>query len=173
MSDDSIEYTPIGTICSPFATPEGIPIQPRRKKGPRGIVCIDEQFAPGLADLEGFSHCILIYHFHKAPASVELTVTPFLDTEPRGLFATRAPTRPNRIGMSIVAIESIEEHEVHVTGIDVVDGTPLLDIKPFVAQFDLPEPPRRGGWIDATAASADSTRADDRFVSLDGPDSQR
>ena len=115
-------------------------------------------FVEGLKDLDGFSHVILLYHLHAA-RSPALTVTPFLDTEPRGLFATRAPTRPNPIGLSVVELMRIEGNVLHVDGLDVLDGTPLLDLKPFVPEFDH-RSDCRIGWLEGKTKDRLS---DDRF----------
>jgi tRNA-Thr(GGU) m(6)t(6)A37 methyltransferase TsaA len=105
--DAQITYTPIGTIRSPFPDVAGMPIQPSGARGVKGIVEIFPEFAEGLCDLDGFSRIILIYAFHRC-SSCQLTVTPFLDTTPRGVFATRAPCRPNPIGLSIVRLTGRE-----------------------------------------------------------------
>ena len=163
MPEDQFQYKSIGVIRTPFESPEGMPIQPVGADAADGTVEIDEAYADGLRDLSGFSHCILLYHFHAAADTASLEVEPFLDDEKRGVFATRAPQRPNRIGLSVVEIDSVTEHEVNVRGIDVVDGTPLLDIKPFVPDFDVPNDAATG-WIDATESAIKSKQADNRFL---------
>jgi len=163
MPEDQFQYKSIGVIRTPFESPEGMPIQPVGADAADGTVEIDEAYADGLRDLSGFSHCILLYHFHAAADTASLEVEPFLDDEKRGVFATRAPQRPNRIGLSVVEIDSVTEHEVNVRGIDVVDGTPLLDIKPFVPEFDVPNDTATG-WIDATESAIKSKQADNRFL---------
>ena len=130
-----IEYRPIGLIHTPFTERQGMPIQPSRGRGVRGTVEVAPEFADGLADLDGFSHVVLIYHFHRSQG-FDLRVTPFLDTEKRGLFATRAPRRPNAIGLSVVRLLGIEGNRIEVQDLDILDGTPLLDIKPYVPEFD-------------------------------------
>ena len=162
MNDDGDEYDAIGVIHSPFETPEGMPIQPVGESTAEGTVELDAAYEEGLQDLDGFSHCILLYHFHESDGDVSLRVEPFLDETERGLFATRAPTRPNRIGLSVVEIRDVSGTELTVGGIDVVDGTPLLDLKPFVPAFDVPDD-AEAGWVDASESTARSTRADDRF----------
>jgi tRNA-Thr(GGU) m(6)t(6)A37 methyltransferase TsaA len=157
-----ISYRPIGTIHSPHADVQGMPIQPAGAAGIRGRVEILAEYAPGLKDLDGFSHIILIYHFHRA-GPPQLTVVPFMDSEPRGLFATRAPRRPNPIGLSVVRLLGIEGTTLHVENIDVLDGTPLLDLKPYVPQFDQPAA-ARAGWLDATGNRVRTRRSDDRFT---------
>jgi tRNA-Thr(GGU) m(6)t(6)A37 methyltransferase TsaA len=141
-----VTYRPIGTIRSPFQDTAHMPIQPTNDASRPGRVEIDAPFVEGLKDLDGFSHVILLYHLHAARGP-ELTVTPFLDTVPRGVFATRAPTRPNPIGLSIVELLRIEGHVLHVDHLDVLDGTPLLDLKPYVPEFDH-RPECRIGWLE-------------------------
>ncbi|MGD9212965.1 MAG: tRNA (N6-threonylcarbamoyladenosine(37)-N6)-methyltransferase TrmO, partial [Desulfobacteraceae bacterium] len=123
------EFTSIGTIYSPFNDPQGMPIQPRGAAEVIGRVVLLEEYEPGLTDLEEFSHIILIYHFHQSTGH-ELMVTPFLDQTQHGVFATRAPRRPNPIGLSIVQLVERQSNELIVRGIDVLNETPLLDIKP-------------------------------------------
>ena len=118
-----------------------------------------DPFVEGLSDLDGFSHVILLYHFHKTDG-YKLRVIPFLDTRPRGLFATRAPRRPNPIGLSVVKLLGIEGNELSVEGIDVLDGTPLLDVKPYVGEFDVREG-ARFGWLEKSRERR--AVADDRF----------
>ena len=122
----SIEYEPIGIIHTPFTDLEGMPIQPAGASGGKGTVEILPEYAEGLADLDGFSHIVLLYHFHRS-TGFKLRVTPFLDDQPRGLFATRAPKRPNPIGLSVVKLVKVEGPVVRVENVDVLDGTPLLD----------------------------------------------
>jgi tRNA-Thr(GGU) m(6)t(6)A37 methyltransferase TsaA len=130
-----ITYRPIGVIHSPFKSKEGVPIQPVYGKGVEGYVEIFPEYAEGLKDLDGFSHVILIYHFHLS-SGYDLLVKPFLDNEMRGVFATRAPKRPNPIGISIVRLKEINGSIVRISDVDILDGTPLLDIKPYVPEFD-------------------------------------
>lgn len=157
-----IVYHPIGVIRSPFTETAGMPIQPRAAGQTAGAVEVDPRYREGLADLEGFSHVILLYHFHRA-AACRLCVTPFLDAQPRGVFATRAPTRPNPIGISVVRLERVEGATLHVEGIDVLDGTPLLDIKPHVPDFAAPGALRLG-WLTDRMAQAPGQTADERFT---------
>jgi tRNA (adenine37-N6)-methyltransferase len=154
-------YTPIGTIHSPYTEPAGMPIQPAGAAGVRGTVLIDEQFRGGLRDLSGFSRIILIYAFHRSQG-YELEVIPFLDTVPHGIFATRAPCRPNAIGLSIVQLISVIDGELVIGGVDVLDGTPLLDIKPYVPEFDC-YPDAKSGWFAGCGDRIASVRADKRF----------
>ena len=118
-------------------------------------------FAEGLGDLEGFSHVILVYHLHEV-RRMDLTVTPFLGAAPHGVFATRAPTRPNPIGISIVKLSRIEGNVLQIGNLDVLDGTPLLDIKPYVPDFDQATDVRVG-WLEAARGKIRSAKSDDRF----------
>lgn len=156
-----IEFTPIGIIHSPFSEVEGMPIQPAGAAGVHGTVEVFEPFRPGLKDLDGFSHIILLYHFHQS-RSFSLSVVPFLDKQPRGLFATRAPRRPNPIGLSVVRLDRIEDGVLHVRNVDILGGTPLLDIKPYVPGFDAAEEIRTG-WLETATDAAKAQRSDDRF----------
>lgn len=142
---DPVQFRPIGVIHSPFVETSGMPIQSAAAVGVPGTVELDPAYAEGLVDVEGFSHLILIYHLHLVRES-GLTVTPFLDDHPHGVFATRSPRRPNPIGLSIVALKSVRGTTLAVEDVDVVDGTPLLDIKPWVPQFDT-RPDARIGWF--------------------------
>jgi len=148
---------PIGSIHSPFVEAEGTPIQASMAQGAEGVVHVFPEFVEGLKDLDGFERIWLVYWFHRAlPA--QLTVTPFMDDHSRGLFATRAPCRPNPIGMSCVRLLRIEGGDLHVADVDVLDGTPLLDIKPYVSAFDRFEVSRTG-WLEQKrppAAGGDS-----------------
>lgn len=155
--------TPIGIIQSPFTSLEGMPIQPAGAAGVMGSVEVRADLAEGLDDLDGFSHVILLYHFHRSEG-YKLKVVPFMDTEPRGVFATRAPRRPNPIGLSVVRLVRVEGNVLHVEGIDVLDGTPLLDIKPFVPAFEVEGSAVRTGWLEGQAKAPGEHRADDRFV---------
>ncbi len=163
MEEKSVCYRPIGVIRSPFTTLEDMPIQPTGARGVEGTVELKDEFAEGLEDLEGFSHIYLLYHFHKS-RGFSLTVIPFLDKTPRGLFATRAPKRPNPIGLSVVRLEKIEGGTLHIADVDVLDGTPLLDLKPYVPTFDAANAGKvRSGWIDKSEKSAAGIRSDGRF----------
>lgn len=143
----SVTYTPIGVIHSDHHVAAETPIQPAFARGCPGRVEIRQEYAEGLKDLDGFSHVILLYHLDRAGAP-ELTVAPFLDDAPRGVFATRSPRRPNPIGLSVVRLLRVEGTTLHLEDVDTLDGTPLLDIKPYVPRFDRVENPR-GGWTQA------------------------
>jgi tRNA-Thr(GGU) m(6)t(6)A37 methyltransferase TsaA len=146
MGETAITYRAIGVIRSEHVAAEETPIQPAYAKGCKGRVEIFPEFAPGLRDLEGFSHIYLIYHFHKA-GPAKLLVKPFLQDIERGVFATRAPSRPNAVGLSIVELVRREGNVLHLDGVDILDGTPLLDIKPYTAKFDRFET-ARNDWQD-------------------------
>ncbi len=156
----TIEYRPIGVIHTPFADLQGMPIQPSRGKGVRGTVEVFAEFAEGLTDLDGFSHIVLLYHLHRSHG-YRLRVIPFLDTTERGLFATRAPKRPNPIGLSVVRLLTVEGNRLTVEDLDILDGTPLLDIKPYVGDFDRRDAVRMG-WLDEVRER--DKLSDDRFV---------
>jgi tRNA (adenine37-N6)-methyltransferase len=152
---------PIGIIHSPFTEIENMPIQPKGAADVEGTVHIHESYVEGLKDLEGFSHIYLIYLFHKAER-ISLTVTPFMDSTERGVFATRSPLRPNHIGLSIVQLVKIENGILTVRGIDVLDGTPLLDIKPYIRNFDSVAG-SLSGWMAASEEQVAKKRSDGRF----------
>ena len=156
-----MEMTPIGTIHTPFPEPEGMPIQPAGAIGIEGTVEILEKYQEGLKDLGGFSHIVLIYAFHRSEG-FNLHVVPFMDTEPRGLFATRAPRRPNPIGISVVELDRIEGGTLLIRNVDMLDGTPLLDIKPYVPEFDS-HATARTGWLEHVRKTVGNRQADDRF----------
>jgi tRNA-Thr(GGU) m(6)t(6)A37 methyltransferase TsaA len=157
-----IEFAPIGIIHSPFTELEGMPIQPAGADGVKGTVEVFKDFHPGLKDLDGFSHIILLYHFHRS-RGFNLHVVPFMDSEPRGLFATRAPKRPNPIGLSIVRLDKIEDNVLHIQNVDILDGTPLIDIKPYVPEFDA-QGKVRTGWLDKAKETVSSRKSDERFI---------
>ena len=140
-----MEIIPIGRIHTPFRTKSDTPIQPFRSRA-IGRVEVFPEYAEGLSDTEGFSHLILLYSFHKS-AGYQLTVKPFLDDKPRGLFATRYPARPSQIGLSVVKLLRREGNILFTEGIDVLDGTPLLDIKPYVPDF-APNERISIGWLE-------------------------
>ena len=160
-----MHFTPIGTIYSPFSDPKDMPIQPASALGITGKVVLEPEYQEGLKDLDGFSHIILLYYFHLS-SGYKLVAKPFLDDEHRGLFATRAPSRPNPIGLSVLRLEKIEGLTLHISNIDIVDGTPLLDIKPFIPTFDCP-PDVSIGWLSDKLDDVRASRSDDRF--LDSP----
>lgn len=158
----AISFTPIGIIHTPFTTLDGMPIQPPGAGDVKGEIILEPQYKEGLRDLDGFSHIFLLYHFHLSKG-YRLRVTPFLDTVARGLFSTRAPRRPNPIGLSIVRLVRIDGLTLHIQGVDVLDGTPLLDIKPWVPAFDVREN-ARAGWLDDKQRNSPSLKSDRRFI---------
>lgn len=141
-----IVYKAIGVIHSEHIAAEETPIQPVYAKGCKGWAEVFPEFTDGLRDLDGFSHIYIIYHLHRA-GPAKLSVKPFLQDVERGVFATRAPCRPNPIGLSIVELVHRDGNILHLNGVDVLDGTPLLDIKPYVARFDCIKT-TLNGWQD-------------------------
>jgi len=141
-----IEMTAIGVIHSPYHDHNDIPIQGRFKPEAKGWLELEKEYEDGLKDLEGFSHAILLYHFH-ASDKVTMTGRPYLENEPHGIFAIRSPHRPNHIGLSVVHIIRIQGNRMHFTNVDMLDGTPLLDIKPYSTHFDCFND-AKCGWID-------------------------
>ena len=160
-----IEISPIATIHTPFTTLENMPIQPRGASDVLATIEFLPELEPGLKDLEGFSHAYLIYHFHQV-TNPRLEVVPFNDktNSTRGIFSTRSPVRPNKMGLSIVEIVSVEGNIVTVKGIDVLDGTPLLDLKPYIENFDKIETPIKSGWMKSTQEEVAAKRSDNRFL---------
>ena len=156
-----IVYNPIGIIRTPFKAPEGTPIQPPGGATREGIVEVFPEFRAGLEDLEGFSHLILLYHCHLS-GDFSLKVKPFLDDAEHGVFATRAPSRPNPIGLSVVHLIEVADGRLTIREVDIIDGAPLLDIKPYVPKFDV-RPGARTGWLEARSDKTESTRDDGRF----------
>ena len=146
---------PIGVIHSPFKKLAGMPIQPAFSKE-KGVVEVFDKYKKGLKDLEGFSHLILIYEFHKSKG-YSLLAKPFLDNKKKGVFATRSPHRPNHIGISIVKLVRRKGNKLTVGGIDALDGTPLLDIKPYVPEFDC-HCNAKSGWLKGKAKKAKTSR---------------
>ncbi|MCX5896123.1 MAG: tRNA (N6-threonylcarbamoyladenosine(37)-N6)-methyltransferase TrmO [Proteobacteria bacterium] len=156
-----VRYKPIGIIHSPFKDIEGMPIQPSGAQGIAGTVEIEPAYADGLKDLEGFSHIILLYHFHLSKG-YSLEVKPFLDDTSHGVFSTRAPARPNSIGISVVKLLKIAGCTLHIEEVDIVDGTPLLDIKPYVPEFDVREV-EKIGWLSERVDKVSEIKSDERF----------
>jgi len=146
MEDEIIKMKPIGIIHSPYKTAEALPIQGRFKNNVEAWVELKKEYVKGLKDLDGFSHAILIYYFHKSNKE-ELEGKPFLEKNKHGIFAIRSPHRPNHIGISTVKIKNIKGNKIYFTQVDMIDGTPLLDIKPYVKYFDNRENVV-SGWID-------------------------
>ena len=164
MKDDrytDFTFSAIGTIRSPFDDLENMPIQPPGAKKIKGRVEVFDEFAAGLTDISGFSFITLIYAFHLSK-NYSLIIKPFLDDVTHGIFATRYPKRPNQIGMSVVRLKKVEGNVLHIEGVDVVDGTPLLDIKPYVPKFDSRRT-KRIGWFIKNVNRVASIRSDGRL----------
>jgi tRNA-Thr(GGU) m(6)t(6)A37 methyltransferase TsaA len=161
-SMDEIEYKPIGVIHSPFKEPKGTPIQPAGAKGTNGIVEIFPEYAEGLKDIEGFSHIILLYHFHLSKGST-LLAKPYMDNETHGVFAMRGPSRPNPIGVSVVCLVRVEGNILYIRDVDILDGTPLLDIKPYIPEFDIREV-KRIGWLEKNVRKLSTSKDNGRFT---------
>lgn len=157
----TINYQAIGIINTPHNAKEGMPIQATAAQGIQGTVIIDPQYAEGLTDLEGFSHIYLIYFFHKS-VGYQLMTKPFLDDQKHGVFSTRAPKRPNAIGLSVVKLISVKGNVLEIENIDVLDGTPLLDIKPYIPDFDHQEV-EKVGWYEDKTDDIGTERSDDRY----------
>jgi tRNA-Thr(GGU) m(6)t(6)A37 methyltransferase TsaA len=160
---EEIVFRPIGVIRTPFEDRRNIPIQPSGGRELEGRAEVFPPYIEGLGDVEGFSHVYLIYHFHLS-RGYRMRVVPFLDTVERGLFATRAPRRPNPIGISVVEVAGVKGGTLHFRGVNMVNGSPLLDIKPCVGEFDL-KGKLKVGWLEGKARRADGHRSDDRFGS--------
>jgi tRNA-Thr(GGU) m(6)t(6)A37 methyltransferase TsaA len=146
VEEQTISYRPIGVVHSPHTEPQQTPVQPVFAQGIDGTVEVFDEFAEGLDDLDAFSHIYLVFHMHRSPG-VQLKVTPYLDDEPRGVFATRGPWRPNPVGFSVVRLLGREGNTLRVRDVDILDGSPLLDIKPYVARFDT-RADVSSGWQD-------------------------
>ncbi|MDO9536830.1 MAG: tRNA (N6-threonylcarbamoyladenosine(37)-N6)-methyltransferase TrmO [Thermoplasmata archaeon] len=155
-----INYKPIGIIHSLFVEAKGTPIQTTTSNA-EGTVEIYPEYIVGLKDIDGFSHIILLYHFHLS-GKPTMEVKPFLDDSTHGVFATRAPSRPNSIGISVVKLVRMKGNILHVKGLDILDGTPLLDIKPYVPEFDSREV-EKIGWLEKRVRGLKSARDDGRF----------
>ena len=145
MTDSTIILHPIGRVVSPWRSPVGMPVQTVAAPDSEGHIEIFEEFAPGLRDIEGFEYLLVLTHLHEAVEKLE--VTPFMDTQSHGVFATRAPARPNRIGLSIVRLVRVQGRHLHFRGNDMIDGTPVLDLKPYVPALDVRQT-ERIGWFD-------------------------
>jgi tRNA (adenine37-N6)-methyltransferase len=148
-------------VHSSFKAPKNVPIQAAASEGAKGTIEIYPKYAEGLQDIKGFSHIILLYDFHLVKAGA-LMVKPFLDNQLHGVFATRSPSRPNPIGISIVKLDSVNNNILHIQDVDIVDGTPLIDIKPYVPKFDCRKT-RKIGWFNGKISKLVSTKDDGRF----------
>lgn len=158
----NITYKPIGYVHSPIKKSEGAPIQSIGADNMNGYIELDPSLIEGLKDLDGFSHLIVLYHFHKSK-DVQLLCKPFLEDIEHGIFAIRGPNRPNAIGCSIVTNIRIEGNIIHIGNVDMLDGTPVLDIKPYVHEFDS-RSNTRNGWLDKNVKRSKTIRSDNRFL---------
>jgi tRNA (adenine37-N6)-methyltransferase len=156
-----ISYRPIGVVHSPFLTPEGTPVQSAASKGTEAFIEIFPEFTEGLKDLEGFSHIYVLFHMHLVNKHA-LMVIPFLDNKPHGVFATRSPGRPNPIGISVVNLIKVKDNCVFLKNIDILDGSPVIDIKPYNPQFDVFET-TKNGWFENRAYNLETKKDDGRF----------
>ena len=156
-----IKYKPIGVIHSDYKKPERVPIQGTLSKDSKGWVEIFPEYQAGLTDLDGFSHIFLIFHFHLSKG-YSLFAKPFLDDQERGVFSIRAPKRPNPIGLSVVGLEKIMDNKLYVNGVDIIDNTPLLDIKPYISRIDS-RTNTTDGWIGKKLENKNEHLSDDRF----------
>jgi len=159
---ESITIKPIGVIRTPHTDIKNMPIQPIAAEGIKGHIELLPEYIPGLKDLEGFSHITLVYRFHKI-VGFELEVIPFMDDKSHGIFASKAPKRPNAIGISTVKLIGIEKNIIHIEQVDMLDGTPLIDIKPFYPRYDNRENVLIG-WLEKNKdLPVEMLRADERF----------
>ena len=155
-------YSPIGRILSPFKEASGTPVQPSAALEVEAVLEIYPAYAEGLKDIEGFSHLILLYHLHLIkPAG--LLVKPFLGNEMHGIFATRSPARPNPIGFSVVRLIKVDGNRLSIREVDILDQTPILDIKPYVGEFDI-RPVERVGWFAENLHKLPAAKDDGRFT---------
>lgn len=159
MARKTFDY--IGTIYSEFTEKKGMPIQGALSRDSKGIVEVFPEYSAGLKDIDGFSHIYLIYEFHKSEG-YSLITKPFLEDCNHGVFATRAPKRPNPIGISIVSIDQVVDNTIYVAEMDILNGTPLLDIKPYVKFFDYRDN-TRDGWISTSINKEERHYSDERF----------
>jgi tRNA-Thr(GGU) m(6)t(6)A37 methyltransferase TsaA len=161
MTLNNIKFRAIGVIYTPWQSRKNIPVQPIGGIGVKGKIVMESEFIPYLKDVDGFSHLILLYFMHLVNMH-NAQVIPFLDNVPRGLFSTRAPNRPNPIGLSIVRLIKIEKNILHIQDLDMVDGTPLLDIKPYIPAVDSVQT-ENIGWLRNKVKNFQIKRSDARF----------
>jgi len=160
-----IEIEALATVESPFKNLINMPVQPKGAKDTQATLVFKKEYQSGLKDLDGFSHIYLIYYFHKV-TEAELSVIPFNDktNTSRGVFSTRTPKHPNSLGLSVVELIKVEENRVTIRGVDILDGTPIIDIKPYIENFDKVEGKVKCGWMKSTPEEVSMKRSDDRFV---------
>ena len=161
----SITFQPIGIVHSPFKKPEGTPIQSIAAKDTEAVIEVFPEFAKGLTDIEGFSHIYILFHLHLAQKK-ELMVVPFLDNTAHGVFATRSPGRPKSIGISVVCLDKVIDNKLYIKNIDILDGSPVLDIKPYIPQFDVFKT-TKNGWYDNKKTKLEEQKDDGRFKVVD------
>ncbi len=162
MQSKQITINPIGIIHTPFNDIKGMPIQPLAAKGVKGHIELFPKYIEGLTDIEKFSHITLLYHLHKING-YDLLVKPFMDNKEHGIFATKSPKRPNAIGLSTVKLLGIENNIIHIEMVDMFNGTPLIDIKPFFSKFDN-RTNTKSGWLDNQEnIPIRELRSDERF----------
>ena len=170
-SQAALRLRVIGRIRTPFLHATGVPIQPAYAEGAEGTVLVDDRYAAALEDIEGFARLWLVYWLDRvAPGSFRPRLVPYRDTQERGLFATRSPCRPNPIGLSVVRLLGRQGAVLRVADVDMLDDTPLIDIKPYVPEFDA-HPNARAGWLEAR--TVDRRVADDRFHGAGAPKRKR
>jgi tRNA-Thr(GGU) m(6)t(6)A37 methyltransferase TsaA len=159
------EIKSIATIESPFSDLVNMPVQPKGAKEHYATIVFKPEYEEGLKDLDGFSHLYLIYYFHKIKEP-KLSVVPFNDktNTPRGVFSTRTPMHPNSLGLSVVELVKVEGNSVTIRGVDILDGTPIIDIKPYIENFDKVEGDVISGWMNASKEEVSIKRSDNRFV---------
>jgi len=160
-----MQFEAIATIRTPFLDLVNMPIQPKGATKTSATIIFKKEYQKGLKDLDGFSHVYLIYYFHKIKEP-KLSVIPFNDKNniPRGVFATRTPMHPNSLGLSVVKVVSVKDNIVTIQGVDILDGTPLIDIKPYIENFDKVEGEIKSGWMQSSKDEISKKRSDDRFI---------
>lgn len=158
----TIEYTAIGFAETPHESAAGTPIQPAGARGVRGVIRLRPELEPAVQGLEGFSHLSVLFHCDRARPA-RLVITPYLGDVECGVFATRSPSRPNPIGLSVVRLIAVSGTVLEIEDVDLLNGTPILDLKPYVPAFDVPTTEVRIGWLEGRDGRTSSARADDRF----------
>jgi len=156
-----IHFKSIGVVHSPYKTVENMPIQSSASKDVEAEIEVFDKYKEGLSDLEGFSHIYVIF-FLNMVKEPKLKVVPFLDTVERGIFATRSPARPNPVGLSLVELISVNDNIIKIRGVDMLDGSPVIDIKPYVPDFEKSENVRKG-WFEGKSHKAEEILSDKRF----------
>ncbi|QBG48114.1 tRNA (N6-threonylcarbamoyladenosine(37)-N6)-methyltransferase TrmO [Verrucomicrobia bacterium S94] len=163
MKTETVELTLIGTIRTPHTRADNIPVQPVGSAD-EGVAELYPEFAEGLKDVDGFSHVMLLFHLHEMKKDFKLIITPFMDKKEHGVFATRSPARPAAIGLSTVKVKKVEDNKLYFEGADMLDGSPLIDIKPFFRNVDN-RPDAVSGWLEGKEEDiASKHRSDDRFM---------